>query len=182
MSVGYAPGFSSFKYSPPLNELASYNQKAYNCIVNSPKSPSCDAIIGNINMPGTLCASPTYQQSIYCACVNGPSQETDLVCAFAPCADSAFSYKPIGLKPYMSNCPPIYDCYDVLVLGGQNNVSAGVDQRVNCDDSPEDNRKRNIIIILLIAVFISFVISVTTYLSSNRKIDLKKSSTSALRT
>ena len=94
---------------------------------------ACDQIVGSDLSQQGYCAQPAYRSQTYCACVNSPIISGCPTVVFAPCANSAFSYKPYTLQPpngtAYQTCKGQNICVNQVLVGGSQNVVKDIKQQ-----------------------------------------------------
>lgn len=136
--------YTEFGPDMPLSELPPAFAA---CLPPAASSSACDQTIGSSSSGlgycscdcsgGTcppMCGGQSYAQMTYCACVNNGAPCPQL--SSAPCANSAFAYRPWawsnaagGGPTYNEECGDSQICVNILEVGGDQNVVSGLTQQ-----------------------------------------------------
>ena len=116
--------WNTFGPDPPLASLPPDFQA---CVSAAAPTAECDTIVGSAESGGGYCASPAYQQTTYCACVNNA-----MPCPIhvsAACANAAHAYQSSKMVASLPECEKTPVCINVVEVGGSQNVVSGIVQQ-----------------------------------------------------
>jgi len=165
------PQFVEFGPDVPLSIIQQEDPGFYTCLMKSiaqdaDPTKKIDMSQCDITM-STFCDLPKYEHMSYCACLN--STTSNALCAFAPCANSAVSYKPRSQRELVKagQCPTMLSCSAIQKLGGTQNVMSHITQEQDCSSNEikvYKNVKYSVPKLFLIFLVIVLLISTTAML------------------
>lgn len=133
------------------------------CLPPNAPSRSCDTAMGNAQSGTGFCASPSFEKTTYCACVNNA-----VTCpqnSMAACASALYSYKPwiwnqaIGGESRNETCAKTPICVNLVEVGGSQNLVSGITQQCGTIQNITNVLKTNpTLAILLFILFIAFIV------------------------
>lgn len=133
------------------------------CLPPSQPSQACDVIMGDAQTGTGFCASPAYEQTTYCACVNNA-----VACpqnSMAACANALYSYKPwawnqaVGGESKNETCAKAPICVNLVEVGGSQNIVSGITQQCGTIQNITNILKTDpTLAVLLFVLIIAFII------------------------
>lgn len=135
-------------------------------------SEACDTIMGRSGSDG-FCNQEDYMHTTYCACVNAGDGYPCPMRTFAQCANNGSAYKPWWYynkkqpdgttKDQQCEKEPI--CINLVVVGGNNNVTKGITQQCGTIENITNAMRANPALAAL--AFILFILFIYTISASS---------------